>query len=277
MEKRERLALLDRLDELFKVCEGCKFSKGGNAHKKHCNGCSTYKEINGIGSKMSKKKAGSKVEEEKVVAVSPVKEDWLSVEKYIDLNEKLKDKEIAEKLGVNYKKLINWKQKHKDELKGRIIDRRGRQTVSAEVEKTMSFEEAGKQAWEELKNCAQKIDLSNVIDSSMLVAQAIPETDWKTQFEMLSAEYEEVVAKAGDAEKVYKEQIFGLEEKLKELEGIHAACADVEDELHQLRIENINLNDKAYDYRMSYETLKAATAQKDEEYQILRKLVKLWS
>ncbi|WP_147536080.1 hypothetical protein [Bacillus marasmi] len=341
MEKAERLNLLCKLDELFKVCESCeKNKKGSNSHIHVCKGCSTDEEMRDIGQKLESGKEDpyknilikgqdmtisevkrlisegvkrtpirralgmderafyeflrnnrieikERVKEEEVVAVAPVKEDWLPVEKYISLNKNLKDKQIAERLGVPYKKLINWKQKHKDELKGRIIDRRGRQTVTAEEEKPMSFVEAGKQAWDELKDSASKIVPDTLLATPSPEIKE-PETNWKAQFEMLSAEYEEVVAKAGEAEKVYKEQIFGLEEKLKELEGIHAACADVEDELHQLRMENINLNDQVYAYRAKCEFLKDdletthsftddEIARLNAENEALRKLVKLWS
>lgn len=149
----------------------------------------------------------------------------ISIEEYVELSSQgLKDREICAQKGFKSAQLANWKYGRRDELKNALKEKKLSAIVEdlkPEVLPTISAPDV-----EILPGVSESID---------------PEENQDDSYQELESEYKAIVKKAGDAEAEYKGQLFVLKQQLNDLESLHAACADVENELHELKIEHSHL------------------------------------
>lgn len=176
-----------------------------------------------------------KEEKKKMVATSLE----LSMEEYVEFNSQgLKDIEIAKLKGVNKQQIANWKFARREQLKD---------VLKKKKEIDVGMEEV---------NSDEPEVLPSIEETSIGYLPEVPESkdpDENTgeSYKELESEFKAVVKKAGDAEAEYKSQLYTLKQQLSELNilkhqfddlaAVHAACADVESELHELRIEHSHL------------------------------------
>lgn len=123
----DRKAIVRQINDLLdNECKTCEKVQGlRNKSNSICSTCDVYKELRELGDYMLKisnqRKEKKKVATEEKEVKNNKKKLSIKIEEYIELSAKgLKDKEIAEKMGIPKHTLANWKYRNKEKIQNAI-------------------------------------------------------------------------------------------------------------------------------------------------------------
>lgn len=112
MKSKKEIRL--KICKLLDVCRECEIGPMYNEHPDKCSGCDIYTEMRTLGDMLAprRNRFGEVYKE-----VDELRKIKISVEEYLELKKQgLKEKEIAEKLGVKPVSLSNWKYRNREKL-----------------------------------------------------------------------------------------------------------------------------------------------------------------
>lgn len=218
MDKQQKKAARIRIGTLLdEHCDKCPKKIASQTTTKQrentCNGCPVYSELTYLGKVIDQKTTNKK--EGKPMPVESA--FHMPFEEYFKLKDQgLLDKDIAARKGVTKSNFANWKFKNRlriSEFK-KNLDKKKREE-KAKLSKAFELEKP-----KALPSIYQDV------------------SDWKQKYTQLEIDYKDLVVKAGEMERDFKNEIDSLKRKLKASESSHTEADHTLAEIDALRAHN---------------------------------------
>jgi hypothetical protein len=220
MDKQQKKAARIRIGTLLdENCDKCpkKLSSQTTTKQREntCKGCPVFSELTYLGKVIDQKTTDKK--EGKLVPVGSA--FHMPFEEYFKLKDQgLLDKDIAARKGVTKSNFANWKFKNRLRI--------------SEFKKNL-----------DKKKREEKAKLANAFELEK--PKALPSiyqdtSDWEQKYAQLEIDYKDLVVKAGEMERDFKNEIDSLKRKLKASESSHIEVDQTQDEIEDLKA-HINL------------------------------------